>query len=107
MAFTATDVHTFMVVALFLLGVATFGSGVFVLAFRAMNNDMRRLAAHTARLAQKGIVEEAVGVVGNAVALMRALNEVIRTATGIGLFLIFLGSALIYAAVYLNGQCAL
>lgn len=95
------DLQLYMVSALFILGLVTFSAGVFVLTFRAMSGDVRRLAAHTARLAQKGIVEDASGMVGNAVALMRTLNDLVRTATGIGIFLIVLGVTLMYTAFQL------
>ncbi len=102
--FSATDLQLYMVTAVFLLGLTTFAAGVFILTFRAMSGDVRRLATHTARLAQKGLVEDAAGVVGNAVALMRTLNDLVRTATGIGIFLIVLGSVMMYFAFQLATQ---
>lgn len=96
------DLQLYMVSALFILGLLTFSAGVFVLTFRAMGGDVHRLATHTARLAQKGLAQEASGMVGNAVALMRTLNDLVRTATGIGIFLIFLGSGLMYLAFHLS-----
>ncbi len=80
----------------FLLGMATFALGVFVLVARAMNRDLHRLAAHTARLAQKGIIEDASGLVGNASALVSALTRLVQTTAGVGIFLIVLGLALMY-----------
>ncbi|NPA92416.1 MAG: hypothetical protein GXO56_01880 [Chloroflexi bacterium] len=82
----------------FLLGIATFAIGIFVLVVRAMNKDIQRVAAHTARLAQKGIIEDASGLVGNASALVTALTRLVQTTAGVGASLIFLGLGLMYVA---------
>ncbi len=82
----------------FLLGVISFVSGLFVLLARAMNRDLQRMAAHTARLAQKGLVEEASGLVGNTSALVVAITRLVQTAAGVGVFLIALGLGLMFVA---------
>ena len=81
-----------------LLGMATFSIGVFILVNRAMSRDIQRLATHTARLAQKGIVEDASGLVGNASALVTALTRMIQTAAGIAATLMILGLGIMYYA---------
>jgi len=81
-----------------LLGMATFAIGVFILVNRAMSRDLQRLATHTARLAQKGIVEDASGLVGNASALVTALTRLIQTAAGIAATLMVLGLGIMYYA---------
>ncbi len=79
-----------------LLGMATFAIGIFILVNRALSRDIQRLASHTARLAQKGIVEDASGLVGNASALVTALTRLVQTAAGIAATLIALGLGIMY-----------
>jgi len=58
------------------------------------------IADQTVKIAQKGITDEISGLVGNARALIEVLNEMVKTATGIGIFLVILG-VLLMAGAYL------
>lgn len=62
---------------------------------------MQSLASATSKLAQKGIAEDIAGLVGNASALMNALQQMVKTATGIGVFLILLGTLFITGSVWI------
>ena len=90
-----------MVVTVFGLGIFSFIMGIIVLVTRAMGKDVRSLAAQTKLLAEKGIAEDVTGLVGNASALMTTLEQMVRTATGIGLFLILLGIGLMGTSYWL------
>ncbi|MEN8240318.1 MAG: hypothetical protein ABFS17_00220 [Chloroflexota bacterium] len=85
---------------LFLLGVITFITGIIILASKAMSRDIRTISSQTAQLAQKGIAEDVAGLVGNASALMNALQQMVKTATGIGVFMVMLGILLIGASIF-------
>lgn len=90
-----------MIGIIFSLGIFTFIMGVIVLVTRAMGKDMRSIATQTTRLAQKGITENIPGLVGNASALLNELQQLVKTATGIGLFLITLGAGMMAIAYWL------
>ncbi|MDH5507766.1 MAG: hypothetical protein OEZ02_11155 [Anaerolineae bacterium] len=92
------DIQIIMALALFLLGLTTFITGVFVLLTRAMGKDMSTLAAQAKHLAQKGIAEDVAGLVGNASALMTSMQEMARTAAGIGVLLNLFGLLLMAAS---------
>ncbi len=96
MSVSPTELRLYFLLVTFGMGLLTFSAGIFVLVVRALGSDVRKMAVTTARLAQKGILEDAAGMVGNATALMRALNEMVRTAAGTGIFLIVLGLTLMY-----------
>lgn len=98
MPLTASDLRLYFLLITFGLGLFAFLAGVFVLVARALGGDVHKVAASTARLAQKGLLEDAAGMVGNATALMRALNDLVRTATGTGIFLMVTGLLLMYFA---------
>ena len=96
---TLREIQLIMATGLFLVGVITFWIGVFLLVFRSAGKDVRTIATQTTRLAQKGIAEEIAGLVGNASALMNAMNELVRTTTGIGVFLTLTGLVLMGIAI--------
>jgi hypothetical protein len=82
-----------------LLGVVLIVTGVVVLLTRTMGGDIKRIATQTAKLVQKGIAEEVAGLVGNASTLMQSLNDMVKTAAGVGSFLVIVGVILLAAAV--------
>ena len=59
----------------------------FDFGFRTSSSEVKALATQTARLAQKGIAEEVAGLVGNASTLVDAMDQLVRTTRGIGIFL--------------------
>jgi hypothetical protein len=89
---------------LFLLGMITFAAGVLILAFRTSSTDVKTLAAQTARLAQKGIAEEVAGLVGNASDLVDAMNQLVKTNRGVGIFLTAMGMLMMGLACWLAIQ---
>lgn len=95
------DVIFFMAAIIFFLGVLSFAMGVFVLVAKAGGKDIETLRAHTASLAQKGIADEISGLVGNATALIDAMDQLVRTARGIGFLLVFVGMLMMAGSYYL------
>ncbi len=93
-----------MVLALFLLGLATSITGIITLAIRSFGKDVQTLATQTTKLAQKGIAEEVSGLVGNASMLLDATNQLVRTTAGVGVFLTLLGMVLMASACWLALQ---
>lgn len=96
--------YMFMAAILLLMGVVALGAGILTLVFRASGKDVHTIASQTLRLAQKGVADEVSGLVGNASALLDALNQLVRTATGVGAFLVLVGFILFGAAFYLVNQ---
>jgi hypothetical protein len=96
-----SDFLFLMVIILFCLGVLSLITGIIVLISRTMNKDIRTLATQTSRLAQKGIIDGVSGLVGNASTLLEAINQLVRTSTGIGVFLIFTGLILIGISLFI------
>ena len=102
--FRFPDIIFWMSAIIFFLGMVTFILGVIVLATRTMGKDIRDLATHTSQIAQKGITNEISGLVGNASMLMNALQELVKTTTGIGLFLILIGILMMAGSYWLFSQ---
>ncbi len=98
------DIQLGMAICLFVLGLITFGIGIFILVFSTLGRDMHTLATTTAKLAQKGIAEEVAGLVGNVSNLLGAMNGMVNTASGIGLFMTIVGLGMMIASYYLIFQ---
>lgn len=94
----------FLVAVVFLMGMATFVAGVLILTLRASNGDVKTLAVQTAQLVQKGLAEDMVGLIGNATDLMDAMNQLVRTTRGVGMFLTLLGMVMMGAACWVAIQ---
>ncbi len=90
-----------MATGIFLIGVIALCIGIFILVSRSLGKDITTLAEQTAKMAQKGITEDIAGLVGNASALLSALNGLIKTSVGIGVFLIFVGLILMAGSYWL------
>jgi len=95
-----------MMIAFFLLGVGTlsFFSGLVIILSKMMGGGVAKIAAETKKIVQKGIAEEVAGLVGNASVLLNSINEMIKTATGVGVFLILIGILFMSASIYLLFQ---
>lgn len=98
---TLYQAQLFMYLGLFFIGTIAFVIGLSVLVSRVTGREIRDLAAQTVQLAQKGIAEDVAGLVGNASNLLNAINEMVRSATGVGVFLTLLGVIMMGAACWL------
>ena len=98
-SFSIFEVQLSMAIGLFLIGLITFGIGVYILVARTNSKDVSTIATQTTRLAQKGLAEEISGLVGNASTLLNALNDLVRTSAGIGIFLTVMGLLIMVAGV--------
>lgn len=99
---TAFDFQITMATVLFLLGLIVMGISIFILTRQAVGKDIQTLATQTTKLAEKGITENIAGLVGNASALINALHDLSKSNTGIGVFMVFLGIALLTTAYFIS-----
>ena len=100
-AFGVDNIILGMGACLFLLGVISTGTGVVILVTKVLGREVREIAEQTAKLAQKGITDDVSGLVGNASSLVDALNQLVRTAAGVGIFLVLTGIVLIGSSYFL------
>ena len=78
-----------------IMGVLTFIIGIAILAFKVRSEEFNNISAHTAKLMDKGIVEDMNGLVQNTSTLLQAINQMARTKAGIGMFLVLVAFVLI------------
>lgn len=99
---TVNDFQMTMATILFLLGLITITISIFILTRQAVGRDIQTIATQTTKLAEKGITENIAGLVGNASALINALHDLSKSNTGIGVFMVFLGIALLATAYFVS-----
>ena len=100
-SYSARDIVFILAASLTVLGVISVCTGIFLLVTRSSGNAVKTIANQTARLAQKGIAEEVAGLVGNASSLMEALNQLVRTTAGVGIFLVMGGFIMLLTAFFM------
>lgn len=93
-----------MAITLFILGLLGVIVGIAILVTRTASQEVRTLATQTTRLAQKGLSDDIVGLVGNTSALLDALNALVRTTAGIGVFITIVGLLMMVASGWLAYQ---
>jgi predicted membrane-bound dolichyl-phosphate-mannose-protein mannosyltransferase len=98
------EILKIIVISLFSLGTISLASGIFILFKKVMGDELKIITSQTAKLVQKGLAEEVAGLVGNASALLEALNQLIRTTTGVGVFMMLVGFILMVVAYFLALQ---
>ncbi len=86
------------------MGFITFLIGVIVVVAKVMGKETQTIAAETTKLAQKGITDDVSGLVGNASVLLDSLKDFVRTAAGMGIFLVMTGILLMACAFVLINQ---
>lgn len=101
------DLQIIIAGAVFVLGCMCIILGSLVLVNRGYSREVRAIAVHTAKLGQKGVASEVTGLVNSASELVASINQLVRTANGIGMFLITLGLAMLVAAYWIIQQIQL
>ncbi|MGD8814831.1 MAG: hypothetical protein PVI78_10190 [Anaerolineales bacterium] len=101
---TLTDLQILIAASIFLLGCTCIILGAFVLISRGYSREVRTLAAHSARLGRKGMAEELTSLVNGASDLVASINQLVRTATGVGVFLVSLGMVFLVASYWVLQQ---
>jgi len=95
---TVNDFLLTMAIVLVVSGIVILGIGVFTLIKKLMGKELQTIADQTSKLAQKGITDDVAGLVGNARTLIEALNQMVKTTAGVGIFLVIIGFVLLAAA---------
>ncbi len=103
-AMSVNDFILTMAVSALGMGFITFLIGVIVVVAKVMGKETQTIAAETTKLAQKGITDDVSGLVGNASVLLDSLKEFVRTAAGMGIFLVMTGILLMACAFVLINQ---
>jgi hypothetical protein len=98
------DLQIAIAVVVFLLGFVCVVIGIVILVTRGYSREVRALARQTAKLGEKGVGQEVTGLVSSASELVGAINGLVRTASGVAVFLVLLGIAMLGSAYWIITQ---
>lgn len=101
MAIESSQLQMVLILALLGMGGLSLAGGIFVLIKKTFNKEVEVIANQITKLSQKGIADDVSGLVGNASSLIDSLNQLTKTASGIGIFLVLIGCGLVAAAGFL------
>lgn len=97
--FTADDLRLLMGLTFFGMGLVAIGAGMVILIVGPYRTEAKILAAQSARISQKALVDNITAVAQSATDLVNAVNALIRTTSGNAIVLIVVG-ALFEASAY-------
>jgi hypothetical protein len=99
------DIRMAMAVSLFVLGLCSCVAGIWTILSRKYQQALRNVSAHSAQVSSKAIGDVALAPLVDSISgLIRALDQLVRTSIGIGVFLCLAGMALCAVGFWmLNG----
>jgi hypothetical protein len=99
---TITNLRIAMAVCLFLLGACSCVAGLWTILARRYQEALRSVSAHSARVSSKAVTDVGLAPLIEAFSgLLNALDQLIRTSVGIGVFLCLAGAALCLVAFWM------
>lgn len=97
-------IRTSMALALFAMGLLACAAGLWTLLSREYQRALKGISAQSGRLQARAMAEiGAVPVLDASARLVDAVNQLIRTAMGVGAFLCLLGTALCLVSFWMLG----
>lgn len=91
-----------MALAMFIMGLVACGAGMWVMLAREYQQAMKSITVQSNRLHARFLSEVAAGpVLDGSARLVDSVNQLIRTAMGMGAFLCLLGAGICIVAFYI------
>jgi hypothetical protein len=101
--FGGMTIREYMAVAMFALGFVTCLSGLWTMLGREYQQTLRSISAQSNRLHARALTEVGVvPVIDAASRLVDAVNQLVRTAMGVGAFLCLVGVVLCVVAFWMT-----
>ena len=97
----ANDFTLTLALIIAVMGVITFFVGIVILAFKVKSDEFTSITEQSAKLMEKGIVEDVSEMMGNTTSLLETINQMVKTKAGIGVFLVLITFVLFGVAYYL------
>jgi len=97
-----TTLQVAMSVCLFLLGLCSCIAGLWTILSKEYQRALKSISAQAAKISSKGITDAGVAPLIEASSrLIEAVNQLIRTAVGVGVFLCLAGTVLCLGAFWM------
>jgi hypothetical protein len=101
---TSYNLQLFIACTLGVLGTLFITSGLYKLLSQGTAPIAKYLRLQTARLQAKGLIDDPNQILGTIGQLTDAIDRLVRTATGVGAFLVMVGVSLIASAYFILRQ---
>jgi hypothetical protein len=98
---TFHEIQLIIAATLFFVGCLCVLLGILLLVTRGYSRQVGSIAAHTAKLGQKGITQDIAGLVSSATELVASINDLSRTASGVAFMLIAIGLGMVAGAYWI------
>jgi uncharacterized membrane protein HdeD (DUF308 family) len=97
-----TRVQVIMAIILFVLGLGSCISGLWTILSKQYQQALKRISAQSAKVSSKAVTEAGLAPLIQAMSsLVEAINQLIRTSVGVGVFLCLAGVALCVVAFWM------
>jgi hypothetical protein len=97
-----TTVQVLMSVTLFLLGLSSCVAGLWTILSRQYQQALKRISAQSAKVSSKAVTEAGLApLIQSMSSLVGAINQLIRTSVGVGVFLCLAGVVLCVVAFWM------
>jgi len=83
------------------LGLISFITGLFTLAFKITSSDFSKISNQSVKLMSKGLTDDVSDLMRNASSLLESLTQMSKTRAGVGMFLIIVAFVLFVVTYYL------
>jgi hypothetical protein len=99
------QIEIIMSVSLFVVGVLSSLSGLWIILAKEYQQAMKQLSAQSVRISGRAITQDSVApLIDSASRLVEAVNGLIRTAAGVGAFLCVVGVMICVVAFWMIGR---
>jgi TRAP-type uncharacterized transport system fused permease subunit len=99
------EIQVVMSVSLFVVGVLSSIAGLWIILAKEYHETMKQLASQSVRISGRAITQDTVApLIDSASRMVEAINQLIRTAAGVGAFLTVVGVMICVVSFWMIGR---
>jgi hypothetical protein len=99
------EIQVVMSVSLFVVGVLSSLAGLWIILAKEYHETMKQLASQSVRISGRAITQDTVApLIDSASRMVEAINQLIRTAAGVGAFLTVVGVGICVVSFWMIGR---
>jgi hypothetical protein len=104
--FTQPNLEMGIIITILVCGVLCLLAGILILISRGFTKEMRVLAGTSTELSKRALNHDMTALVTSASEILDLINQMMKTAAGVGAFLILIGVCLMSVAYWLTSNLA-
>jgi TRAP-type uncharacterized transport system fused permease subunit len=99
------EIQVVMSVSLFVVGVLSSLAGLWIILAKEYHETMKQLSSQSVRISGRAITQDTVApLIDSASRMVEAINQLIRTAAGVGAFLTVVGVMICVVSFWMIGR---